>query len=133
MVCCERCLAFRAYDADRAEACSLQARRGPDLAQEGGNGGFAVGARNRRHRFGLRAVKTGREKRQGLPGLGNLEDWHGKTGRIGIRAGQDRHRAALDSALRERHAVGLGAGQRREQHARPDAPAIFCKASNFLG
>ncbi len=129
----QRRFTFRGHDADRAEACRLQARRRPDLAQKGCDGGLAVGARDRGHGPGLRAAKARGEQRQGLPRLLGAQNWNGKSARIRLRAGQDRHRAALDRALREGHAVRLRARQRGKQHPRPDQPAIFRKARNFLG
>ena len=65
----QRRLALGADDANGAQAGGRLAQRGPDFAQEGDDGGFALGAGDGGNHGGLRRIKGRRVTRQAQAGI----------------------------------------------------------------
>jgi hypothetical protein len=115
--------AGRGLNPDGAQAGGSDAAGGPDLADEGDDRGFAVGAGHRHRHFGL-----GRE----LPGGGaridraHVGDEHHRRARIAVEGpvGNYSHRALRHGLRREAVAVNARTREREKHLARFDRAAV---------
>ena len=99
---------------------ALQPARVPDLAQEHGDGRFAVGAGDRRDRLRLRAEKCRRHARQPRAGIFVGDEAHAERFRIALhlRCAEHDGGAALHRVADELSAIRTCAGQARQRDSR---------------
>ena len=110
-------------DAGRADAGRRLAVLLPDLPDEGSDRRLAAGAGDGDHRVGLLAEEARRRQRQRQPRIGDFDHRHRGRGQPGAARRDDGRSAALCRIGGIGCAVGLRAGQRKEQEARLDRRA----------
>jgi hypothetical protein len=120
------------HQPERAERGGAGAAGDPDLAQEVGGAGLAVGAGDGDDAARLRAMKGGRHQRQRPARIGRGDQWaHRHAGRpFGAFRGEHGRGAAFDRVRDESAAIGMRARQGGEHHAGADRAAVGRQAGD---
>ena len=119
--------ALRRHQPDGADAGRGMTEPLPDLPRKGGDRGLAAGAGDRGDRRGLPRIKSRRGQRQRAARIRRDHERNAAIARRRMIA-RDRDRAGCDRGIDKARAVGLAAGERKEQIARLHRAAVHGKA-----